>query len=188
MMKIILPKLMVRVEKWKWNKEYGIFVSNMGRFLDKDKSPIPIKIIDSTGYVFVRTKHGSRPAHRLVMLTWKPIEDRENFTVDHLDHNKRNNCVNNLEWVTAYENIERAKKDSIKATKVIQNGSNVLAAMHISSKEEHFFKTIDEAVTFLISKNKQAQNSKKAKETIEKNIKNATFTGEQYSMYKWKYI
>ena len=184
--KIMLPKLVMKWEKWKWNEEYGIFVSNFGHFRDKDKEPIPIKIIDSTGYVFVRTKHGSRPAHRLVMLTWKPIEDRENFTVDHLDHNKRNNAVDNLEWVTAYENVERAKTDTIKAVDVVKGGNQVLCAKSIDTNEEHLFKTIEEAVTFIANKTKNT--SVKSKATIEKNIKNATFTGGKYSLYRWKYV
>jgi hypothetical protein len=46
------------------------------------------------------------------MLTWKPIPDAENLTVDHLNHNKRDNSLYNLEWVTQKENLRRAKEDS----------------------------------------------------------------------------
>jgi hypothetical protein len=45
------------------------------------------------------------------MLTWRPTDDAENLTVDHLDHNKRNNSVDNLEWVTQEENLRRASVD-----------------------------------------------------------------------------
>ena len=38
------------------------------------------------------------------MLTWKPIPNAESLTVDHLDHNKRNNSVENLEWITSSDN------------------------------------------------------------------------------------
>lgn len=61
----------------------------------------------------VKTKHGNRMAHRLVMYTWCPIEDREAFTVDHIDHNKRNNRVDNLEWVSQAENLIRANDDIV---------------------------------------------------------------------------
>jgi hypothetical protein len=53
-------------------------------------------------------------AHRLVMLTWRPTPDAENLTVDHLDHNKRNNALSNLEWVSYEENQERAKDDLVE--------------------------------------------------------------------------
>ena len=186
MKKIMLPKLVMRWEKWKWNEEYGVFVSNFGHFRDKDKEDIPIKIIDTTGYVFVRTKHGARPAHRLVMLTWKPIEDRENFTVDHLDHNKRNNAVDNLEWVTAYENVERAKADTVKATEVVKGNHQVISATDIQKNREHLFTSLEEAVNFLAFKLKC--NNVKAKKTLRKNITNALEGDGKYSNYEWKYI
>lgn len=105
----MLPKLHIEFEKWKFNKEYGIWVSNLGNFKDKHKRPIPIKVFEVNDYLSVKTKHGNRLAHRIVMYTWYPIEDREAFTVDHRDHNKRNNRVDNLEWCTSTENIIRAK-------------------------------------------------------------------------------
>ena len=111
---MIFPTLHIEFEKWKFNKEYGVWVSNFGNFKDIHKRPIPKKIYSQNGYVVVKTKHGNRMAHRLVMYTWCPIEDREAFTVDHLDHNKRNNRVDNLEWVSQTENIMRANDDIVE--------------------------------------------------------------------------
>lgn len=113
MMKFIMPTFLFNIEKWKWNDEYRIFVSNMGHFKDEYKKELAIKI-DNGGYCRISTHLGYKLAHRLVMLTWKPIPDAENLTVDHLDHNKRNNTVTNLEWVTAIENRERASRDQLK--------------------------------------------------------------------------
>lgn len=110
---MIFPTLHIEFEKWKFNKEYGVWVSNFGNFKDIHKRPIPKKVYSQNGYVSVKTKHGNRMAHRLVMYTWCPIEDREAFTVDHLDHNKRNNRVDNLEWVSQAENVMRAKDDIV---------------------------------------------------------------------------
>lgn len=141
---IIFPTLHIEFEKWKFNKEYGVWVSNFGNFKDIHKRPIPKKVYQQNGYVAVKTKHGNRMAHRLVMYTWCPIEDREAFTVDHLDHNKRNNRVDNLEWVSQAENVMRAKDDIvanpiptiINATaeptdrdigKILEEGNDILA-------------------------------------------------------------
>ena len=110
---MIFPTLHIEFEKWKFNKEYGVWVSNFGNFKDIHKRPIPKKVYQQNGYVAVKTKHGNRMAHRLVMYTWCPIEDREAFTVDHIDHNKRNNRVDNLEWVSQAENVMRAKDDIV---------------------------------------------------------------------------
>lgn len=126
MFKFIMPTFLFNIEKWKWNEEYRIYVSNLGHFRDEYKNLLSIKI-DSKGYCKIKTNCGYRSAHRLVMLTWKPIPDAENLTVDHLDHNKRNNAVDNLEWVTGVENRLRAIRDRVlecqpkekKVTKVV---------------------------------------------------------------------
>ena len=108
MFKIILPKLLLNIERWKWNEEYRIYVSNTGKFKNEYKKPMPI-LINQKGYITIKTLYGLKLAHRLVMLTWNPIPNAEDLTVDHLDHNKRNNAVSNLEWVTKAENLSRAE-------------------------------------------------------------------------------
>lgn len=45
--------------------------------------------------------------HRLVATAFIPTDDQSLF-VDHLDGDKSNNCVDNLEWVTNKENSIRA--------------------------------------------------------------------------------
>lgn len=112
MFKFVLPRFIFRMERWKWNKEYRVYVSNMGHFMDEHKRVIPIRV-NRNGYVGIKTSYGFMPAHRLVMRTWQPTANMENLTVDHLDHNKRNNSVENLEWVTREENWRRAREDYI---------------------------------------------------------------------------
>ena len=50
MFRIILPRFIFRVERWKWNKEYRIYVSNMGHFMDEHKKIIPVKINDLSDF------------------------------------------------------------------------------------------------------------------------------------------
>ena len=54
------------------------------------------------------------------MLTWRPIPNAKDMTVDHLDHNKRNNRLLNLEWVPGYENIARAQGDVVVKTEEME--------------------------------------------------------------------
>lgn len=42
--------------------------------------------------------------HRLVMLAFKPNVNSSSLEVNHLDHNRGNNYLYNLEWVTSVEN------------------------------------------------------------------------------------
>lgn len=105
-----------KIERWKYNKTYQVWVSNQGRFRNQSKADIPVKI-GKGGYCYVKVECSSchyMLAHRLVLLTWKPTPEAENLTVDHLDHNKRNNALSNLEWVSYEENQERAKDDLVE--------------------------------------------------------------------------
>ena len=117
---MMLPTISLRIERWKFNKDYGIYVSTLGNFKDRYNRPLPIKI-EINGYCKIKTEAPNTPwklAHRIVMLTWKPIPDAENLTVDHLNHNKRDNSLANLEWVTFVENQARAKRDRIKTISI----------------------------------------------------------------------
>ena len=42
--------------------------------------------------------------HRLVLMAFAPIENMQNLEVNHIDGNKKNNSLSNLEWVTSSEN------------------------------------------------------------------------------------
>ena len=112
-MNFILPTITINIERWKWNKKYRVFVSNRGRVKNIDGKLLKVKTT-SAGYLAVRVAAKKAMfVHRLVMETCCPISNSEEMTVDHLDHNKRNNDIRNLEWVTEKENRERAANDQL---------------------------------------------------------------------------
>ena len=123
-MKVILPKPIFKIERWKYSKLFGLYVSNLGNFRDKSKKPIK-PLVNTNGYLTICLKNGNELAHRIVAATWLPQEDMFHLTVDHLDHNKRNNAVSNLEWVTKEENLQRAKNDleSTETRKTLSNSA-----------------------------------------------------------------
>ena len=59
--------------------------------------------------------------HRLVMCTFNPCENMRDLQVNHIDGNKGNNNISNLEWVDCQENMNHAHKhglyDSCKGEK-----------------------------------------------------------------------
>ena len=52
--------------------------------------------------------------HRLVMLAFKPIENSEQLEVNHIDGNKLNNRLDNLEWCTSSENQIHAFQNGLQ--------------------------------------------------------------------------
>ena len=75
------------------------------------------------GYVRVKLNYGDRSKkfmmHRLVALAFIPNPENKP-QVDHINRNRSDNRVENLQWVTAKENsqlaVERGSKDSMKYT------------------------------------------------------------------------
>lgn len=120
-------------EIWKDIPEYEELyqISNLGRVRSKDrlikvncqnnshvKRPFfyyvyPGRIIklqtNKFGYTTVFLNKGGKQkgffVHRLVIKTFNPILNDSDYQVNHIDENKENNSLNNLEWCTAKENI-----------------------------------------------------------------------------------
>ena len=107
-----LPSIKLDIERWKFNEEAQLYVSNKGRVRRKNGSLVDFKLRRDNGYATIYTQEsGFWSVHQLVAQTWIPNHDPAKNTVDHLDHNKRNNNVKNLEWCTVTENRVRAERD-----------------------------------------------------------------------------
>lgn len=66
--------------------------------------------ISNSGYLYA----GGVPVHRIVASAYLFDQYFERATVDHIDGNKTNNSVSNLEWVTQGENAKRSYKNGRK--------------------------------------------------------------------------
>ena len=85
----------------------GYFVSKCGKIFSERTKRILKPKIDKDGYcVYVFSNSGVRKhisGHRLVAETF--LDNPENKpTVNHIDGNKSNNNISNLEWATYSEN------------------------------------------------------------------------------------
>ena len=95
-------------EEWKifpLNNRYEVSKSGKVRITETKKL---VGSIDAHGYYVVTDQTQTPPQyykiHRMVMETFNPIENSENFAVDHIDGNKQNNQFSNLRWVTLQQN------------------------------------------------------------------------------------
>ena len=119
------------MEIWKKMKEFGDYeVSNLGRVKSPDfilkvptgqswirKGKILKPYKNKKGYLIcdirVDGKRKIVPLHRLVALAFIPNVDNKP-QVNHIDGNKQNNCVENLEWCTNSENQIHAFKHGLQ--------------------------------------------------------------------------
>lgn len=78
--------------------------------------------LDKDGYstISLKNRNGGYShfgIHRLLMIAYNPIPSMEEMTVDHIDGNKFNNNLNNLQWVTASENTHLAHATGLNKSK-----------------------------------------------------------------------
>ena len=151
------------MEEWRDIKDYeGKYqVSNLGnvkslnyRHTGKEKIRRPRK--NGCGYLIVdlwkNRKQTTYTIHRLVLSTFAPCENMENLQVNHIDEDKSNNRLENLEWVTHKDNqnhgtrnkrISEKKINGKKSIQVVQltiDGKlvNVWKSAHDAKREGSF--------------------------------------------------
>ena len=171
-----------------------MYVSNFGHFRDTHRQPIP-QYVNDDGYMTIQTAYGFSLVHRVVMKTWRPVVDMDHLTVDHLDHNKRDNSIYNLEWVTGTVNRIRARNDKLSKDQEKQlailpdeptSAKKKFVAYKDGSLNQPVFSCLllAEAVNWC-RLNKSFQNA--TNEAISKGVNNSVEHGTQYGGYVWRY-
>jgi hypothetical protein len=101
-------------------------VSNFGNIKSlsrphyKRKSPITIKkVVDKYGYHYVHFTSEAKGAknikvHRLVATAFITRKNTIAMQINHIDGNKKNNHVSNLEWCTGKENCLHAERNGLR--------------------------------------------------------------------------
>lgn len=106
------------------NNKQKYYVSSFGRFKNNKGQIINVK--NSSGYKRVSIGVSIYLLHRLIAITFIPnLHDKKQ--VNHIDGNKLNNNIENLEWVTNQENqIHKIKTGLYKGLKkIIQYDENM---------------------------------------------------------------
>jgi len=96
----------------------------------------------------------SAMVHRLVAMAFIPNPDNKK-EVNHIDANKQNNAVSNLEWVTPKENVAhmwRTGLNSIhKMRKAIDASKLVKCRIVLDSQNGVYYESISEVVTWTLN-------------------------------------
>ena len=95
--------------------------SNGREYHKKGQRLIPTD--NGKGYLIVGLKNKNHYVHRLVADTFIEHPNGKDF-VNHIDYNRKNNTVENLEWCTVSENIKHS-------------GSHISKAKRLRNKNKH---------------------------------------------------
>ena len=100
----------IQGEKWKLLevRDNKIEVSDRGRIkLPSGKITYGYK---AQTYLSVSIYGKGYRVHRLICMAFKPVSDQDILQVNHIDTNKHNNKLDNLEWCSAAENMKHEAK------------------------------------------------------------------------------
>ena len=95
----------------------GYYINQKGEIYSDISKKYLLGSTDKNGYLRVSLRRNGTPVqktykiHRLVKIIFDPVEDFENLSIDHIDGDKRNNDISNLDWCSASENVKRAIKN-----------------------------------------------------------------------------
>ena len=109
-------------ELWReWPQDPRILGSNKGNVVSYRRgSGRPLRVYhNNCGYQMVNASRPPQYVHRMVAETWIPNPNGYE-QVNHIDGNKDNNCVENLEWTTPSQNIRHAFRTGLKKTTPIR--------------------------------------------------------------------
>lgn len=96
-----------------FTNDCGHLVSSYGRVFNNNTKQMSGQSYRQNGYLQAKFKSTPFLVHRLIMMSFHPIPNPEDFQVNHIDGVKDNNNINNLEWCTNLENMAHAYKNSL---------------------------------------------------------------------------
>jgi hypothetical protein len=137
------------MEEWRDVVGYeGLYqVSNTGKIFSLYKNKLMKHKLDKAGYCVIgltkNEKQKVLKVHRLVASAFLDDfeeKDKLKYHVDHIDGNKQNNNVSNLQMLTHYDNCFK---------RTGSNAHQIIKAIHMESGKEYIFNGQNEAARVL---------------------------------------
>ena len=117
----------------------GYYVTKDGKVWSEKSNKFLSLFPDKDGYLLCSLSHAgkSRPhkVHRLVALSFLPNPENKP-QVNHIDGNKANNHIDNLEWASAKENINHALNSGLINSKLSEEDVLYIRTNYIPKSPE----------------------------------------------------
>ena len=172
-------------EVWKDIKgcENKYQVSNLGNIKNVLTNTIIRGSVFNNGYKFVSIKGKNKTIHRLVAQAFIP-NPNDYPVINHIDGNKLNNCVDNLEWCTYKYNTREAIKLGLMKIKYNSYDNRIRAKKVAQYTKDNIY-----IKTFIGSIDAEKELKQKGIKINARNIRNVC-KGKRKTAggYKWEYV
>jgi DNA-binding NarL/FixJ family response regulator len=102
------------------------------------------------GYLYVNLVSNkiikSTAVHKLVIENFGTTKPTENCVVDHLDGNKNNNAIGNLQWVSIKENTLRYYNNSDKKSEILRLHKEGVSSKEITEQVGLHYSTVRQTI------------------------------------------
>lgn len=120
----------------KYELKFNYYALDNGTIYSEKSNKILSPQLDKDGYekVQMMSTDGKRhrySVHRLIMENFCPVENMDKLQVNHIDGNKRNNKLSNLEWCTCSQNIKHAYSTNLHSQKGEKNNGSKLKEFQV---------------------------------------------------------
>lgn len=139
------------MEEWrKSSVSIGLEVSSLGRVRSCHTGKIRATTIDNAGYYRISNyskitkKTHNRLLHRLIAIEFIP-NPMNLYCVNHIDKNRKNNAIYNLEWVTTIDNNLHGLRGKKRGAEKTKWGYHVRIAFKGKRYDLGYYKEIDDA-------------------------------------------
>lgn len=102
------------------NSDGKIYSDNSGLMKTRNKGDTDYQIIN---FQTIDNKKKTYRVHRLVLMAFNPVMNFDELEVNHIDGNKKNNSLSNLEWCTSSENKIHAFNNGLSEARKGENSN-----------------------------------------------------------------
>lgn len=143
----------MKKEKFILVKEFeNYLISENGQVVNNLTKNVLKPNINTSGYYFVNLYKDKKPyckmIHKLVFESFNILKSDRKFVIDHIDNNKLNNKLQNLQLISNRENSTKDKKSKSNHFNIYKNNNSWLVRLRINGVKKSIgtFKNINDAI------------------------------------------